>query len=349
MNWNNESYHKTFSHIYVEDAARDWPLTDVLLKRFADAQVIPIKHYLDVFSPHRQDFFMQKQAPKLILAVKEGNLVYPGAPVCQSFGNEHFYYTSNIMNCLYDCEYCYLQGMYPSANLVLFVNLPDILSQVDELLKKHPVYLCISYDTDLLALEGLTGHVKTWLDFASSRPNLTIECRTKAARLLDYPVPEKGLADRFVFAWTLSPDSIIKDYEHHTPSLQARLHALCHALKQGYRVRLCFDPMLRLPGWQSLYADLFETVFQKIETECPSALTSGQIADVSIGTFRISKEYLSRMRKNRPDSLIVGYPFRTENGYCSYGSEADLEMMAYAKEKLTKWISPEQIFQWKEK
>ena len=36
------------------------------------------------------------------------------------------------MNCVFDCEYCYLKGMYPSANLVVFVNLEDIFAEVEK-------------------------------------------------------------------------------------------------------------------------------------------------------------------------------------------------------------------------
>ena len=52
-----------------------------------------------------------------------------------------FDYTSCMMNCVFDCEYCYLKGMYPSGNVVLFVNLDDIFDEVYKLLQKHP---CIS-------------------------------------------------------------------------------------------------------------------------------------------------------------------------------------------------------------
>lgn len=79
---------------------------------------------------------------------------------------EHFYYTSCMMNCVFDCEYCYLKGMYPSGNVVLFVNLDDIFDEVYKLLQKHPVYLCVSYDTDLLAVENIFGYTKRWVDFA---------------------------------------------------------------------------------------------------------------------------------------------------------------------------------------
>mgnify|MGYP006970641936 FL=1 len=30
-----------------------------------------------------------------------------------------------MMNCIYDCSYCYLKGMYPSGHMVLFVNIED--------------------------------------------------------------------------------------------------------------------------------------------------------------------------------------------------------------------------------
>ena len=68
------------------------------------------------------------------------------------------------MNCVFDCEYCYLKGMYPSANLVVFVNLEDILRKWKETCRA-PVYLCVSYDTDLLALEHLTGYAARWIEF----------------------------------------------------------------------------------------------------------------------------------------------------------------------------------------
>lgn len=103
---------------------------------------------------------LQHGSKALIIARKDGQLLYEGAEVCQSFGNEYFYYTSCVMNCIYDCEYCYLKGMYPSGNLVIFINIEDIFAELETLLAKHPVYLCVSYDTDLLALENIAGFVK---------------------------------------------------------------------------------------------------------------------------------------------------------------------------------------------
>ena len=120
-------------------------------------------------------------SPALILAKKEGQLIYDGSRECQNFGNEHFYYTSCMMNCLFDCEYCYLQGMYPSADVVIFMNIEDIFDEVDRLLYEHEVYLCVSYDTDLIALEAITGYCRRWIEYARGKQGLTIEIRTKAS------------------------------------------------------------------------------------------------------------------------------------------------------------------------
>lgn len=156
----NDYYNPFFSHIYVEKAVRNHPRTKRILQNFPRASVILIDHYKDVFCRKGQNFILQQCSQNLILAAKQGNLIYPGAPVCQSFGNENFYYTSCVMNCVYDCEYCYLKGMYPSGNMVVFVNLEDIFREVRKLLEERAVYLCISYDTDLLAMEPITGYVR---------------------------------------------------------------------------------------------------------------------------------------------------------------------------------------------
>ena len=164
-NLNRSYYNPPFSHIYVEREVAEDPETKRIFAQFPQAEVIAIDHYKDVFCRSRQDYVRQHAVQNLILAAKHGELLYTGAPVCQSFGNEHFYYTSCVMNCVFDCEYCYLKGMYPSANLVVFVNLEDIFAEVEKRLAAHPVYLCVSYDTDLLALEHLTGYAARWIEF----------------------------------------------------------------------------------------------------------------------------------------------------------------------------------------
>lgn len=325
-----------FSHIYVEDGARSYPITQEILSRFRNSAVIPITHYKDIFNRSHQSFLLQKQAPALILAVKRGRLIYPGARVCQSFGNSHFYYTSNIMNCIYDCEYCYLQGMYPSGNIVLFVNLEDFFEETDGLLSAHPLYLCVSYDTDLPALEGITGFVRKWTDFAAKRPNLTIEIRTKAAYTPDFG--EISVPQNVIYAWTLSPDAVTDGFEHRTPRLDARLRAAKSAVEAGCTVRLCFDPMIYIPDYQKIYAEFYSRVFDGI--------SASDILDVSLGLFRISADYLKAMRKSRA-GLVTSYPYTNSGGVCSYDKIKADEMLSFARNELSKYIEPRRIFEFR--
>ena len=114
-------YNKMFSHVYVEKGVAEHPRTKQILEKLNNTTVIEIDHYKDVFCRKKQSISAQSNAKALILAENTSGCIYEGAPVCQSFGNENFYYCSCMMNCIFDCEYCYLKGMYPSGNLVVFV------------------------------------------------------------------------------------------------------------------------------------------------------------------------------------------------------------------------------------
>lgn len=339
-NYETTYYNSYFHHIYIEKKAFAYPLTEKILKQLnmKSNSIIEIEHYKDVFNRSNQCFHEQKKAPSLILAVKEGTLVYPGAPVCQSFGQEHFYYTSCIMNCIYDCEYCYLQGMYPSANLVIFVNLDDIFHEVEQLLAKHPVYLCISYDTDLLALESMLGIVHQWMSFVETHEALTVELRTKSANLTS--ILDVAPNDRFILAWTLSPDEIASSYEHNAPSTKLRIQSIQKALTLGYPVRLCFDPVLLVKDYRMKYGSLVQTLCDSIDIT--------QVRDVSLGVFRISADYMSAMRKGRPDSSIIQFPYENDHGVFHIPKAKTKELMDYMTELLSTKLPKEKLFIWEE-
>ena len=327
-----------FQHIYVEEAVREHPRTREILSHFSDRQIIEITHYKDVFCRKKQNFVQQHQAPALILAAKQGTKIYPGACVCQNFGNHHFYYTSCVMNCLYDCEYCYLRGMYASGNIVIFVNLEDTLAELEKILQKHSVYLCVSYDTDLMALESITGFVKVWTVFARKHPDLCVEIRTKCGRTdlwRSLPVNEN-----IIYAFTLSPDYVIKRYEHRTASLDSRLQSLRMAQQMGYPIRVCFDPMIWCPDWQSHYQQMWEKVCACVDWE--------KVQDASVGSFRISKEYMKKMRREAPSSAIVQYPFHNEQGVYQYPDSILTKMEAWMVSHLSTRLPENKIFRWKE-
>lgn len=343
-NLRKDYYNPFFSHIYVEKAIQDHPRTRRILHKFPQANVIIIDHYKDVFCRKGQNYILQQQSRNLILGTKQGNLIYEGAPVCQSFGNEHFYYTSCVMNCIYDCEYCYLKGMYPSGNIVVFVNLEDIFNEIRKRLKAHPMYLCISYDTDLMAMEQITGYTKEWISFAETQTApassdtmpLKIEIRTKSADILFWQ--RHTTVPGISYAITLSPQAVIDTCEHKTPSLVQRLASAREAVSRGFPVRLCFDPMIYCRDWERQYDEMLRQVFAEIDMN--------QIEDVSVGTFRVSQDYLKKMRKNRPCSAVVQFPYQNDNGVYHYSRELTERMESFLVNRLKNQIPEDKIFLW---
>ena len=335
-----------FSHIYIEEALLGGEEARTILRKFPKAKCIPIRHYKDLFNRRKQNRALQEKSRKLILSKKEGQRIYPGAPVCQSFSESTFYYASLLMNCPFHCEYCYLQGMYPSANLVLFLNLEDYFSDCQRLIKeKGSLYLCISYDTDLLALEELYPFVERFARFLEEEPDLRIEVRTKAGgeslfrRLLKMQLSEDA-KKRLIFAFTLSPEKIVSEAEHGTAGLKGRLKAVKMAMEEGFTLRLCFDPMLYHADWEKLYTELLETVFREIPME--------KLYDVSVGSFRISESYLKAMTKSCGASPYTSFPYENTDGYYHYPKELLLKMEGFLEQRLLEKLPKEKIFRWAE-
>ena len=321
-----------FTHVYVEERAEEYPLTQKILAKLNGADVIKIRHYKDVFDRKRQNAPLQKEHQALIIAVRDGSRIFKGAPVCQSMGQKNFYYASSMMNCPFDCEYCYLKGMYPSSNMVVFVNLEDYRKDVEEKLQEGPVYVCASYDTDLLALNGLTGHADFWKDMARTHDDLLVELRTKAA------VDVTDNISNVIYAFTLSPVEVVERYERHTASVDARISAASRAVENGAKVRLCFDPVIRIPEWKDAYKKLID--------DAASGIGFDRLTDVSVGTFRISADYLTRMRKAYPDSEIAWYPYFIKDGIAQYEPGLDKDMQEYVCGLIGEYTGREKIFTW---
>ncbi len=331
-----------FSHIYVEEEIWDDPQTRQIRNHFPHARMIPVRQYHDVFSRPKQEYAVQKHARNLILARQHGTLLYEGAPVCHSFGHEHFYYTSPALNCLYDCEYCWLKGMYSTANIVIFINDPreylEAAAQISHRFNEEPVFVSFSYETDLFPLEPLTGFLKQLSHDLPQTGSVTAEVRTKCAS----PDLIRSLArsSQLVLAFTVSPQEMIDRYEHGTSPLAQRLAAASTALECGFPVRLCFDPMILFPGWRSAYAEMLETV--------RTAVDLSAVTDFSIGSYRQSDQYQKRMRSRFPDSAVIQYPYETDSGYCMYPERLRKDLENGFRDMLAKYADPKKIFLLKE-
>jgi spore photoproduct lyase len=325
---------KAFSHIYVEEEIREHERTLEILSKFKTSEVIYIQHYKDIFNRRGQNFRDQKLSPKLILAKRNDQFLYPGSHFSPNFDHPHFYYNTLALNCLYDCSYCYLQGMFSSANLVFFVNWEDYFDATDEFLSKNKsLYLALSYDTDLLATESFFPATKSWIDYARTRPTLALEIRTKSNNFASIQSVEA--IPNVILAWTISPERICKEIENKTPSLQARLTSVLRAIDAGWKVRICIDPILREPNWKNDYEQLVHTISEKINL--------AKLFDLSIGTFRMNSDFLRKIQSIRSDQAMLYYPYHRSNGITSYPHHENEEMISFLKDTFKNSIEEEKI------
>ena len=331
---------RAFSHIYVEEAAVEYSRTKAILKRFATSEVITIDDYQNVFGRGRQDFWQQKASPKLILAVKKENFIYPGNTFLQGNISPNFAYNALVLNCPYDCHYCYLQGMYNGANMVAFVNLEDYFTAAREACSNRPdpgtaMPLAISYDTDLLALEGILGFAQEWVEWIRNQQDILMEIRTKSApvRFIEEVEP----CDAVRLAWTLSPEDIQKRYESGTPALEKRISALKKAVLSGWKVRICIDPVLRVPGWEDIYREFGEHLKEALPWEF--------IDRLEIGVFRVTPGYFKKMKK-RPGTDLLHYPYEHANNAVSYKESEKEALVATIQAALSGILSENQIYTW---
>jgi spore photoproduct lyase len=325
---------KLFSHLYIERSVLEYPQTQIIRAKFGDSQVIVIDHYKEVFNRPSQSFAAQSHSKKLILARKEGKFLHEGSQYSDGFGHEQFFYASSVMGCLYDCDYCYLQGLYPSANTVLFVNLEDAFEQLRPYLGRDTL-VATSYDTDTLAIESLTHQTSMWLDFANQYKNLYLEIRTKSANIKSLKLITPN--PRVTLAWTLSPQEIVDRYEHDTPSLKKRLGAVAEAITLGWKVRLCIDPVIYTEKFPILYPELIEQIFSSIDPEAIEHLT--------LGSFRMSQGHLRALKKLRRSDVSF-YPYVVRDEMATYPEAIEEHILETLWAKATQYLPKERIRTW---
>lgn len=314
--------------VYIEKAILKSHATENILNKINPEEVLLINDYKEILNQTNSHWLFNKHYQKIILAKRESEFYYEGAYLTSSLGYECFYYNTLALNCLFHCEYCYLQGMYNTPHLVMFLNNYDFIKATKQLIKrtKKKIYMALSYDTDLLAIERYYPYCKEWMEFASQENNITIEIRTKSHQL-DL-ISDAKISDNVILSFTLSPEYIQKTYEPFTPGLEQRLKAVKQAINKGYKVMLCFDPLIDNKQFKEIYLSFFEKIFSEIH---PNSVNS-----ISIGTFRMNNDFLKRIRKNGNTSDIYYYQYEIKNKTATYPQTIKKEMIMFVKKELLK-------------
>ncbi len=324
--------------IYYEKAIKDHPRTQNILQRLSKrAVVIECENYQEIFNLNSQNFRIQKRNPALILAKKTGNLVLP-TPTGFGIGGRANYYFSHMLNCLYDCRYCFLQGMYPSAHYVVFINYEDFAAAIKKVLAENilsPIYFFSGYDSDSLAFEPITQFLGYFLPFFAQNPQAMFELRTKSANVQS--LLQMSPIVNVVCAFSFTPESISEKLEHKVPPLSKRLKAMADLANAGWKVGLRFDPLIAIDNFAQLYQDLIAEIFCCVPIE--------SVHSVSLGPLRFPQKMFQKIVKLYPHEPLLAQALEKRERHYSYSESQETKMKEAVISSLQKYIPAALLFQ----
>lgn len=316
--------------LYIEEAVMDHPRTRDILQRFPAARQITCQCYTEVFNRKAQNFRLQKKQPALILAGKYRQQVLP-VPDNYGLGAGRHYYFSHMLNCIYDCRYCFLQGMFRSAHYVLFVNYEDFAEAIIRTIDRHAdetIWFFSGYDCDSLALEPVTRFTDHFLPLFDNYPRARLELRTKSTQIRS--LLDREPAENVIVAWSFTPARIAAALEHKTPSVTRRIQAMRKLQQHGWHIGLRFDPLILDANFRASYDDLFRQVFDQLDVT--------KLHSVSLGSFRLPRDYFHNMQRLYPEERLFASPLEEKNGMVGYRRQLEREMLDFCSEKILSFI-----------
>ena len=172
-----------FEKILVEKQVQDYPIVQSIQKRLSTEPEL-IDSYQDFFSKVRKPYLHKRKRLNLFLAKRNDGFIKTAPDAYGQAGGEHYYF-SHSFNCIFECEYCYLQDSFRSPDIVLFVNHEDYLQAIEEKIScgsaENIVWMHAGEYSDSLALSGLTREWQQYFDLFSRYPHARLELRTKSS------------------------------------------------------------------------------------------------------------------------------------------------------------------------
>jgi spore photoproduct lyase len=217
------------------------------------------------------------QKPVKYIDKVKGPIIKP-CPCAKNHIRCNYAVVSQILNCLYNCSYCYLHTFYGRDEIVIYNNHEKIISEIKEYMENSDEILRIGTGefSDSLALPDAVSLSKKLISLFASQDSHLLELKTKSDNVEELlNLKSNG---KTVLAWSLNPQKIIDTEESDTVSLERRLSSAARCINAGYRVAFHFDPIIYFEGWEEEYNGVIEDIFFKINPK--------DILWISLGALR---------------------------------------------------------------
>lgn len=256
--------------IYLETKAKSYPLTQSILSKFSNASIIEIDHYKNIFD---KNIWNYKLSNAIILAKQENIPILPTPPNYWYPGKAFFF--KFVLNCIFDCEYCYLKWAFKMPFPTIFVNYEDIQNAIEDKINSlrksgynDTIYFYASNYSDIQWLDELINFNQNFIPFFEKFPNVLMESRTKSANiqsLLQFNTEIFNHFENTEISFSLNPQFIIDSFEHKTSSLDQRINSINTLLSKWRKVWIRFLPLLPVENYLQIYSDFISYIKEKID------------------------------------------------------------------------------------
>lgn len=229
-------------------------------------------------------------------------------------------------NCGFDCSYCSIQSFYHDDTVLIDKNLKDKLESLT--IDKDKIYhIGTGQSSDSLMWGNQSGILEALVTFAKTYPNVILELKTKSANVADLLAlkPPRNI----IVTWTLNTETIIKNEEFLTASLEERLRAARLVSDQGQLVGFHFHPMVYYKNFEQDYKEVAQKVLSLFKAE--------ELALISLGTLTYTKTVMNKIRKRGLQSKILQMSLDEIAGKFSYPREIKVHLFKTLYEAFTPW------------
>jgi spore photoproduct lyase len=314
-----------FKTVFIEkDCLEDFYAKNIL-KKIKYQEVKTIDSIDELWGRVKKPYLQKRTTPNLFIGQKKGTLVKE-APPAYGHGQEKHFYFIHAYNCIYECQYCYLQGYFDTPDMVFFINHSEILNDIKSLIQEYPnAWFHAGEYSDSLALSHITGELSLYFDFFKLYPKAKLELRSKSVNVAELIqlTPHQNI----IISFTLSSKQGAKEFDLKCPSVKARIAAITKLVACGYQIGVHFDPII--------YHENFEVDYLEVMQTLGKALPDKQLSYISLGVVRFTKDVYREVLKNYPDSRISKFDYiKSFDGKVRYNKPMRMWMMNTVKKLL---------------
>ena len=232
-----------------------------------------------------------------------------------------------VRGCSFGCSYCTIQTFYGEV-AELEDGLAEKLAAV-ELDPEQLYHVGTGQSSDSLIWGNRGGVLDALVGFARRHPNVVLELKTKSDNVR--PLLERDdLPANLVCSWTLNTETVIRNEEHGTASLERRLAAARQMVERGSRVGFHFHPMVLHDGWRAEYG--------RIATRLLNEFLPDEVLFVSMGAVTFIKPVVREIRRRGGETKILQMDLVPDHhGKLTYPDETKVELFGHLFERLGPW------------